>query len=216
MKMHPVKQGECLSSIAEENGFFWETLWNHPDNEKLREQRKDPNILNPGDVVAIPDKRLKEMSEPTSQVYKYKLKNTPAKFKMRILNDAKPRAGEKYVINIDKVEVRRDTIPGDGTIEIPILPRAQHGELIIGEGDNAETYVLNLGALDPIETVSGVKARLNNLGFDCGAVNNKTDDETIEAITDFQSYIRHPNPNGEIDDKTMDALRKMHDEMVSS
>jgi hypothetical protein len=27
---HQVQQGECLVSIAESYGFFWETLWNLP------------------------------------------------------------------------------------------------------------------------------------------------------------------------------------------
>ena len=216
MKAHTVNEGECLSSIAQENGFFWETIWNHPENKKLQELRKDPNILNPGDVVMIPDKRLKELSEPTTQVYKYKLKNTPVKFKMRILRDGKPRAGEKFVLMIEKAEAKRGTIPPDGRIEISILPQAKQGELVIGEGAEAEVYKLRLGALDPVETVSGVKARLNNLGFDCGEIDNKLDEETTEAILDFQSYINHPNPNGEIDDKTRDALKKLHDETSSS
>jgi N-acetylmuramoyl-L-alanine amidase len=212
MKLHTVKQGECISSIAEENGFFWETIWNHPDNKQLHDLRQDPNILYPGDVVLIPDKRLKELSEPTNQVYKYRLKNTPAKLKVRILRDAEPRSGETYMLSIDKVEIKRGTIPSSGDIEIPILPQAKEGKLVIGEGENAEEYILNLGYLDPIDTISGVKARLNSIGFDCGKVNNEMDEETTEAITDFQSYINHPNPNGELDDQTRKALAKLHDE----
>lgn len=215
MKLHTVKQGECISSIAEENGFFWETIWNHPDNKQLHDLRQDPNILYAGDVVLVPDKRLKEMSETTNQVYKYRLKNTPAKLKVRILRDAEPRSGETYILSIDKVEIKRGTIPPSGDIEIPILPQAKEGELVIGEGENAETYILNLGFLNPIDTISGVKARLNNIGFDCGKVNNEMDEETIEAITDFQSYINHPNPTGEIDDQTRKTLATLHDEANS-
>lgn len=216
MKKHPVIQGDCISSIAEENGFFWETIWNHADNKQLQDKRKDPNILYPGDVVTIPDKRLKEVSEATNNVYKYKLKNTPAKLKLRILRDAEPRAGENFILSIDKVEIKRGQIPADGSIEIPILPKAKAGELIIGEGENAEIYILNLGFLDPIDTITGVKARLNNIGFDCGKVNNEMNAATIEAITNFQGYIYHPEPNGKMDDKTREALQQLHDEMSSS
>jgi hypothetical protein len=31
-----VKAGEGLSEIAERHGFFWRTLWEHPDNDELR------------------------------------------------------------------------------------------------------------------------------------------------------------------------------------
>lgn len=216
MKKHPVSQGDCISSIAEENGFFWETIWNHVDNKQLKDKRQDPNILYPGDVVIVPDKRLKEVSEATNNVYKYKLKNSPAKLKLRILRDAEPRAGENYILSIDKVEIKRGQIPADGNIEIPILPKAKAGELIIGEGENAEIYILNLGFLDPIDTITGVKARLNNIGFDCGKINNEMNAATIEAITNFQGYILHPEPNGKLDDKTRQALQTLHDEMSSS
>lgn len=216
MKKHPVTQGDCISSIAEENGFFWETIWNHPDNKELKEKRKDPNILFPGDIVMVPDKQLKEVSEPTNNVYKYKLKNTPAKLKLRILRDAEPRTDEPYILSIDKVEIKRGRIPSDGNVEIPILPKAKEGKLIIGEGEEAEEYILNLGYLDPIDTLTGVKARLNNIGFDCGNVNNELNDKTIEAITNFQGYIQHPKPDGKLDDKTREALQKLHDEMSSS
>jgi len=216
MKTHKVRQGECLSSIADENGFFWQTIWDHPDNESLKELRKDPNILQPGDTVAIPDKRLKEISEQTSQVYKYRVKNTPAKFRVRLLRDANPRSGEKYVLTVDGVEIKRGSVPSDGNIEMPIPPKARTGELVIGENEDTEIYTLNFGYLDPIETVSGVKARLNNLGFDCGTVNEKLDEETIEAIFDFQCYINHSAPTGDLDDQTRQALAKLHDEVGSS
>jgi N-acetylmuramoyl-L-alanine amidase len=62
MPSHTVKQGDCISSIAHETGFFWETLWNHPDNAKLKQLRKNPNALLPGDVVSIPDQRVKQES----------------------------------------------------------------------------------------------------------------------------------------------------------
>lgn len=211
MKRHQVKQGDCISSIAEENGFFWETVWNHPDNKELKEKRKDPNILMPGDIVTIPEKRPKEVSEPTNQVHKFRLKNSPAKLTLRILKDGEPRAGETFVLTIDGEEKERGTIASDGNIRISIPPTAQKGELTIGEGKDQEIYELNLGHLDPIDTITGVKARLNNIGFDCGKVNNKIDEQTLKAIKAFQGYINHPNPNGEVDQQTREVLEKLHD-----
>ena len=59
MPEHMVVAGDCILSIAEENGFQWKTIWNHAANSKLKADRGDPNVLFPGDVVFVPDKRLK-------------------------------------------------------------------------------------------------------------------------------------------------------------
>ncbi len=211
MKKHQVKQGDCVSSIAEENGFFWQTIWDHPENKDLKELRKDPNILFPGDVVTVPDKQPKEVSEPTNQVHKFRVKNAPAKLRLRILKDGEPRKGEPFVLTIDGEEKERGTIPADGNIRLSIPPRAKKGKLTIGEGLSQEVYKLNLGYLDPINTISGVKARLSNLGFDCGEPDNQMDEQTIEAILDFQSFIDHPDPTGKLDDQTREILEKLHE-----
>src|SRR5690606_17426642 len=52
---HRVAQGECLSTIAHRFGLeSWKVLWDHPENAPLRERRKSPHVLLPGDVVAVP------------------------------------------------------------------------------------------------------------------------------------------------------------------
>jgi len=45
MPNHEVKQGDCMASIADEYGLFWETMWIIRKTPKLKEKRKDPNIL---------------------------------------------------------------------------------------------------------------------------------------------------------------------------
>jgi N-acetylmuramoyl-L-alanine amidase len=50
-------QGDSTTRIAFRNGFFWKTVWEHPENSELKSKRKDPNILLPGDTVFIPERR---------------------------------------------------------------------------------------------------------------------------------------------------------------
>ena len=55
---HVVRQGECIESIAHDHGLFWPTVWNHPKNRELRQRCAAPNVLAPGDTVAVPEKLL--------------------------------------------------------------------------------------------------------------------------------------------------------------
>ena len=102
---YKVADGDCLSSIAFARGFFWETLWNLGENAELKNKRKDPNILHPGDVLHIPDLRLKEESCATENEYKFKLKGVPAKLKLKLM---RPKPKEK------KKESSSSPAPGGG------------------------------------------------------------------------------------------------------
>jgi hypothetical protein len=81
-----VEQGDCISSVAYERGFFWETLWNHLDNGDLKQQRKDPNLLMEGDAVHIPDLNLKTVSGATEKKHTFKLKGVPAKLRLQVFD----------------------------------------------------------------------------------------------------------------------------------
>jgi len=82
---YQVKNGDCISSIAFDHGFFWETLWNHGSNSELKSKRKDSNVLQEDDVVHIPDLTLKQDSGATEQRHRFKLKGVPAKLHLRFL-----------------------------------------------------------------------------------------------------------------------------------
>jgi N-acetylmuramoyl-L-alanine amidase len=87
---YTVQQGDCISSVAFERGFFWQTLWNDGGNASLKSLRKDPNVLKEDDVIHIPDLTLKYESGATEQTHTFKLKGVPAKFKIRVLKPPKP------------------------------------------------------------------------------------------------------------------------------
>ena len=52
---HIVQEGESIANIAFRNGYFPETLWNHPANSVLRSNRASGYVLSPGDILHIPD-----------------------------------------------------------------------------------------------------------------------------------------------------------------
>ncbi len=94
-KEYVAKSGDCISSIAFKNGFFWETIWNHGNNSALKDLRKDPNILMPGDKVFIPEKVKKVLDIANEATHTYKLKGVPAKLKLRFLQPPDPPPQEE-------------------------------------------------------------------------------------------------------------------------
>ena len=184
-KDYVVQQGDCMSSIAYENGFFWETLWNLPENAELKAKRVDPNVLTAGDIVHIPDQGTKQHPGPTNQRHKFKLNGVPETLSITLLdNRQKPRPNTGYIIVIDG-DSRRGRTDSNGELKQSIPPNAKSGELYFlaplddngkparGEpspgAPNTKKLDLQLGGLDPVSSVSGLKSRLANLGVLQGA-----------------------------------------------
>jgi hypothetical protein len=120
----------------------------------------------------------------------------------------RPRKDLAYVLEIGTLTYEGKT-GSDGYLEHEIPEGARSGRLILDPGTPNETVVpLNLGHLDPVDEVSGVKQRLANLTFPCGTGDEATP-ELAAALRAFQA--KHGlDVTGEIDDATRNALREAH------
>jgi hypothetical protein len=210
MPDYTVKQGECLESIAKQHGYFWQTLWDHPRNADLRQRRKDPDVVFPGDVVHIPERSEKSEPGATELRHKFRRKGVPSRLRIALKDeDDEPRAGLPYTLVIDG-QVLSGTTDGDGALQHPIPPNAQRGTLTVRPPDDEEEhYDLQLGHMDPVTETSGVQARLNNLGFDCGKVDGLLSPRTQEALRAFQAKHRLET-TGKPDEATQQKLKDEH------
>jgi N-acetylmuramoyl-L-alanine amidase len=204
-----VESGDCIGSIAYESGFFWETIWNDPQNKALKEKRKNPNVLLPGDVVYVPDLRPREESVATEQLHRFRLKGVPAKFHIRLLLDGKPRANVDYQLEIEGNTVTGKTT-GNGEITRSIAPNAREGRLRVKNKQGWDEYILRLGGLDPAENVTGAQARLRNLGFDLGDEHGELGPLTTSALRQFQRWSGL-EVTGRLDEATIGQLNEQHD-----
>ncbi len=205
-----VEQGDSVASIAYERGLFWETVWNHPDNAELKERRAGPNILLAGDVVFVPDKELKQESVNSGQSHRFRRKGVPERLGFRLLDEENaPRANVPYVLEIDENRFE-GTTDEEGFVEVPIVPNARSGRLIVGES-GGEEYQILLSHLDPIDEISGIQARLNNLGYNrvVGDTDGELGPETTAALRAFQREHNLP-VTGELDDATRSELEAAH------
>lgn len=201
---YKVKQGDCVFSIAFEHGFFAETIWNHPQNAELKKKREDPNVLMPGDSVFVPDKRLKEVSEPTDQLHKFRCKNTPKLLRVQLVYVDTPLKNVKFKLDVDGRESEGKT-DSEGWLKQSISPNAKTAKLTLPDGTEFE---LKLGTLDPVDEITGLQGRLQALGLYEGALDGQMSEETKKALKIFQ-LTNDLEVTGEADDKTRKALIEM-------
>src|SRR5258705_9570967 len=204
---HEVQEGDCISSIAFKYGFFWETIWNDPHNALIKKERKDPNILAPGDIVFIPDKKLKDERRPTGKMHRFQLKNVPAKLRLQLFEGEVPRANQAYELIVNDKKLR-GTTNVNGVLTESIPPDATDGELIIGP--LREHYTLMFGYLNPLSELSGVQERLTNLGYNCATTDGQMNDQTETALKAFQSRFGLQE-TGVVDQATCEKLEYVHD-----
>ena len=206
-KAHKVRQGESISSIAFKYGFFPEKIWNDPRNAQLKQNRKDPNILHEEDMVVVPEKQMREESGDTETKHRFRRKGVPEILRVQLFDEYdEPKRGIPYKITIDG-NLRQGTTNQDGIVEERISPDARRGELVIGEDE--ETYILNIGYLDPITTTTGVRGRLFNLGYDVQLTNGVQDAELTEAIKGFQGECQLET-TGKLNDVTLAELERIY------
>lgn len=203
-----VRQGECVSSIAFENGLFWETIWDHPKNASLRSLRKTPFVLQAGDVVFVPDKRRKDVAVPMNARHSFKVKGVPEKLNLQFKAGAVARGGIPYRLTIDGVS-KQGKLDGEGKLSEFLPPNAKTGTLILEDPAGAEEYELQLRHLNPVESVEGLQARLKNLGLYEGDIDGDLGPETVAAMNALQRRFGLPVTETP-DAATRDAIVKAH------
>ena len=198
---------DCITSLSEAHGFFWKTVWDDSKNSDLKEKRKNPNVLMEGDSVYIPKRRLKEVDAATEQRHKFVLKGVPAIARFRFLKEGKPQANVNYVLNVDG-DLTRGKTDGDGMVVVSIPPSARSASILLGDPPKARKYNIALGKMDPVGTDSGVRKRLEALGFNPGSADEDTDGGKLkQAIVQFQGSQKLKQ-TGDMDDAFRDKLLK--------
>ncbi len=199
-----VGQTDSILSIAKSHGFFWKTIWNHGKNAQLKQKRKDPEILQAGDEVFVPKPEPKKVTKGNESRHKFKLKGEQAKFKIQLKQMGEPRKDEDYILVVNGTIITGKT-DGDGKIECDIPNDANSAELKLQGGK--ESYTYSIGHLDPADSPSGVRQRLENLGYVVESGDN--DKMPTDALKEFQEK-NGLQTTGELDGPTKAKLSELH------
>lgn len=203
-----VKEDDCMSSIAEATGHFWQTIWDDPANATLKEIRKDPNVLLPGDKVTVKPITKKTVSKATNASYRFRRKGVPARLHLRLLKYGEPRANESYRVDVDG-KLSKGVTDSQGYVDIYIPCNAKKGKLWVGPPEDEKMYTLQLGHTLPVATVKGVKQRLRNIGMYGGFIDDELTLAYKDAVRAFQKENALPE-TGETDEATRQKLVEVH------
>jgi hypothetical protein len=186
-KVHVVEPGDHLPKIAAAEGFGnVDAIWDHPRNAELKATRKDVCILNPGDEIFIPDKEPKTVSVSTGEAYRFVILRPKIRLSLVIKDIAnQPLANVPCELRTESASFRL-VLDGNGKLDQEIPLDSESCQLILEDRE----IRLRVGHLVPIELPDGMRARLNNLGYEAGSPEER--DETFDdpalrsAIEEFQ------------------------------
>ena len=224
MTVHKVEQGECLSSLAARYGFSgWKRLHEHSANGELKKKRPNPNILAPGDEVVVPDRSQKSLSIATDRTHPFRVNIIKVKLRIALVDwSGKPYEGKRFIVNAGAREITGTTASGGIVeVEVPATESTARLRAWLYDEDEIPTIDRNLaiGHIDPIDTESGVRARLSNLGYRCPITSETAthaDDRLLSAARSFRAKHRLPKvePLEESDEPRDDEARRAYAERL--
>lgn len=190
---HTVAQGDTLTRIARQYKYSsWKKIYEHPDNEAFRTLRSDPNLIYPGDEIIIPDIEPKKMSARGGKSHTFCVKREIEVVKIKLQDRAgTPLTGFRVVMDVGSAKIDQ-VVDDSGMIEVPLVNGDESsGKLDVYTDPESETptqsFELELAVLDPVETLSGVQARCNALGHDCGVADGIMGSKTRAGVKSFQT-----------------------------
>jgi hypothetical protein len=211
-KRHIVQQGECMVKIALLHGFHsHRVVYDHPDNAELREKRPNPHLLFPGDVVIIPDRTLKDLEAAAGRVHRFVVKQPARVLRVRFQRPkGEPLAGEPYTLRFDTRRTVEGQTTGDGFLEEQVLPDESGAVLRIEQ----RVVALRLGHLSPVgdvenDDLSGIQARLQNLGYEIGPLDGRYGRRTRAALALLQA-VEGLEVDGLPNEETLAKLEELH------
>ncbi|KJS31369.1 MAG: hypothetical protein VR64_11135 [Desulfatitalea sp. BRH_c12] len=221
MKKHTVAQGDTLTKISRRYNVPVQKIWEHPGNGELREKRRHPDVLYPGDTVTIPDPQRKTVTRPSDQRHVFHLKRPAANLHLRIMLNGEPCSGAVCCLDAAGPQTADD----QGLVTFPIEADLERSKLTIqvppglpsdrsdGADDNRTHAVdVMIGHLDPEDEITGIQARLCGVGFHADPIAGDLNQRTHNAVARFQKAFEIlETPTGEIDGKTKAELVRVYE-----
>jgi len=213
MKIHTVKQGESLVSIASKYGFGqnWQALYESADNDDFRSLRTNPNCIFPGDKINIPEDTGLTVTYAAEGTYKFKMSRPRAFFAIKLTDGADiVYSNINYELHIED-QIITGTTNSNGVLEEEVPVDIEVAKLIFWPYDDlperAVRRRVNIGHLDPIEEITGQRQRLANQGFPSGRIVNEWSEPSINSVK-WMQLARNYDISEQLTDQSLDRLQQ--------
>lgn len=209
-----VQPGDTLSSIAEANGLFWRTIWEHAENEALRQKRAHPEILSPGDELFVPERRARTVSIATGRSHVFRRRGVPVQVRFELRTPGgEELTGRRYRLQSGD-QIRSGVSGAGGRIEEWMAPSTRMATLTVWLDDPrfppSLEWELQVGDLNPANTLEGARQRLRNLHYDCGGESGDEPGPGTRAALEAFQRANGLSPSGALDDDTAAQLATVH------
>lgn len=212
---HLVRQGEYLSLLAHRRGADPDEVWQHDKNAQLREARMSRDVLLPGDVVWLPIREQRKHALAVSSSNTFHVVVPRNRIRVVFRNGEEPVANAPYVIHGLGPKPLEGVSDGEGAVAFDAPYSVTQVTLTFVALQRR--HVVRIGHLDPIESPSGVKQRLQHLGYYGWIVAPRPSDPAVidsderdaRAVRAFQEKVGLA-PTGEVDDAMRAALLDAH------
>lgn len=200
-----VTEGTSIFRLAHEHRVPWRYIWDHEQNQQLRERSHNPGTLAVGEDCFVPDRRQPDQQHERGILHRFVLELPKTRLRLTLRRGHQPLVDVAYTLDLEGLTIQQRT-GQHGELDVQIPATTTRARLTIA----GRRYDLRLQSLAPSTADLGVQQRLRNLGYPCGGDQaGVAGPGTLAALNAWQAGLGQA-PLDAITPQARDALRDAH------
>jgi hypothetical protein len=180
-----VRSGQHLALVASQAGCSGAAILSHPGNSHLA-SRPHPGMLDPDEVVIIPDPRLKHLELASGSAHKVVVRAPSCRLSLELKGFGQAVTSAKTVALAVGPRAAEPIVLERGVLSAPVAVDCTGMTVDITVDGTRVAWTLRPGELRRCETDEGARQRLRNLGYYRAVAPSDDARELRSAVEEFQ------------------------------